>query len=825
MDNDIISPCTACELYTLAQHPCMQGVGPVPAKVMIVGEAPGAQEDLYGKPFVGASGEKLRNALKDVGINLDECYITNAVKCRPPMNATPNIKQIKACKPHLDAEIEAVKPEIIVAVGGIALKAFGIKQGITSVRGTVLDYNGIKVFPILHPAFILRQPQRERTFKADLAYLAREIQGKHRATDEGIPRTLVTTIDDLERMEADLLAKDTYAIGYDIETDYEETSNRIILLGLGKLDKNEKVTHVYAIPWEHPARSESALPLHRIQETVEKILEPKRPMKVAQNAYRFDNRHIRKRGIKPYLGYDLLLGAYLLDENSPHDLEFQAMTLLGSENWKSDVKYSVNYPLSKLAEYNFKDVIRMLQIVPIQRRLLASDKGLAKVFSYILMPAARMLEDVQEYGCWVDPVKFQETKTMLEAEKEAKYEELLATICEAVRERLPNIEDVDKKALAEEQLAAGYSGFNPGSPKQVGELLFGVLGLDILKRTEAGAPSTNGDILTMLNHPVAQAIVEWRKVAKLLSGYIHPWEEYLASSPDGRFHPTFKVHATVTGRLAATDPAIQTVPRESSVRSIITAPPGWVLVEADYSQIELRVACSIAQEPTMIQAFNEGQDLHSLTARDVVLGDPNAVVTKKERQDAKAINFGFLFCMSARGFRDYALANYGVSLTQKEAELRRHRYFQKYDGLSVWHRETKAIVRRDKQVRSPLGRIRRFPGINEVDKVMRSEMEREAINFTVQSTASDICLLAGIKLHKLLPQDKAHIVNFVHDAILFEVKEEYLDETIKTIHSVMTDMDTVLSDFAWCPSVPMEIEVKVGPWGNGKVWEIHKGGE
>ena len=788
--------CTACDLHKTCVTPCMAGIGRKPAKVMIVGEAPGAYEDIQGEPFVGASGNKLRETMMMYGLDPDECFITNAVKCRPPSNATPTAKQIRACKPWLEDEIREVQPEYIIAVGSIAWRALGGTGSITKVRGTVHELNGLKVYPILHPAYVLRQPNRERTFRADVAYIANLIND--RIDDEIVPYTIVTTSEQLFAMRDELLAEDTYAIGYDIETDYEETNNRIMLIGLAKMDKACDIK-TWVVPWEHPVRNEAELRYMDIVQVLKEVLEPPKPLKVAQNAYRFDNARIRTRGIKPYLGFDTLLAAHILDENSPHDLGFLARTYLGVKDWKSDVKYSINYPFSKLAAYNAKDLGYMMKVMLKQQEQLRQDIGLGKVFAYIMMPIARVLEDVQEHGCYAVPEVLKETEAKLQKELEDKYQHLVSMIPEE------------------------FKNINPGSSQQVSELLFGALGLSPIKVSDkTGSPSTDADVLTRLEHPVATAIKEWREINKLITAYINPWKKYLMDSPDHRFHPTFKPHGTVTGRLSATNPSLQTVPRNAAVRRIISAPPGWHLVEVDYSQMELRIAASVSNELTMIEAFREGKDIHTETARDVVLSDPTHEVTKEERQHAKAVNFGFLYGMSAYGFVNYAFVNYGVKLTLEEAEERRRRYFEKYPRLAEWHSEVKRELRRTEQIRSPLGRLRRFPGYKGLPNgdYVKSMMEREAINCAIQATGSDICLLAGIEIHNQLPRDKVCIVNFVHDSILFEIKEECLEEYLPIIISIMTDMDLLLRKFSWRPAVPIEVEAKVGPWGEGKVWNV-----
>lgn len=771
--------CENCTLGKTAKTPRLWGEGEAPNKVMVVGEAPGAAEDEFGRPFIGASGRLLRESLQRHGLSP---YITNVVKCRPPENAKPSRIHVKACLPYLLQEIEKVQPQLIIALGDTASKALGVEGAISKVRGSVVEVNGLKVLPCYHPAYVLRNPNQMRVFEGDLAYAARLLDGL--VVDEKIEYKIVYTLEDLQTAVEDL--KTSPAISYDIETDGDQTGTRILLVGLARMNPFRS----YVIPWEYPT---AFLPHAAVVSALKELLEPSAPDKAAQNAYRFDNQFLRARGIRPYLTFDTLLAAHLLDENSPHDLEYLSKRYLGVGDYKGKVKYADNFPMSVLAEYNARDSVYTLKVALAQSKEMTP--ALKRVFKTIIMPAARMLDDVTEHGVYVDAAKLLAVGRDLLNELDNQYQKLVSLVPEE------------------------FKNINPASSQQVGKLLYSALGLTPTNFTASGKPSTSADTLVTMKHPVAEAVVAWRATNKLLTSYIRPWKEFLEKSPDGRFHPKFKVHGTVTGRLSAVDPAIQTVPRTSAVRSVISAPPGWVLVEADYSQIELRIGCSIAQEPTMIAEIRSGIDLHTQTAKDIILCDPTAEVTKEQRQAAKAINFGLIYGMSSKGLMEYSAVNYGVEITLEEAVDRRIRFFNKYPGFLSWHKRVRDELRTTKQVASPLGRIRRFPGYDSASEYDQKEMEREAINCTVQATASDICVLAGLTLHRIMPQDRFHIVNFVHDAILMEVREDVLEEVLPQVKQVMTDVDRLLCKFEWRPSVPLDVEIKIGPWGGSQVWK------
>jgi DNA polymerase-1 len=276
----------------------------------------------------------------------------------------------------------------------------------------------------------------------------------------------------------------------------------------------------------------------------------------------------------------------------------------------------------------------------------------------------------------------------------------------------------------------------------------------------------------------------------------------------------------VTGRSSSAKPNLQNVPRESEIRSCIGSPPGWKLVEGDYSQVELRMAAHMAQEPTMIRIYRENGDIHTKTAC-ITTGKSPEEVTKEERKKAKAVNFGFLYGMGWRKFIEYAKASYGIDFTEEEAKNIRAAFFATYSALPPWHDRQRRIVKELGFVRSPLGRKRRLPEVYSTDDFARSEAERQAINSPVQAVPPDLTHLAVMQLSKMDGfWEECYLVAQVHDALLFEIREDVVDKWVPLIKGAMENMALVKKIFGIEFLVPIVADVTVGEaWGKGEEWK------
>ena len=830
--------CRLCNLYETCKTVCLMGQGPKNPDIMLVGEAPGATEDNGGLPFQGRAGQLLNKILDSKGLDRSKVYVTNAVKCRPPANATPNKTQVKACNPYLMQEIEAVKPKVIVTLGNTPLLAVTKKSGITKHRGEPLKMtfgsHTCTVIPTVHPAAILRNPKYRPLIEADLD--AVESFLKHGKIEDNLDQKKfkVHIVTNKKRLKECLHALErayvkNRLIAYDLETEgnqYWNPEKRIWLLGIA--DRDDRA---WVVPIEHPEspwkeNGTAVLKLFR------KYLETAWFWKAAQNG-KFDDGWLRARGIKSYLNFDSILAQHLIDENSPKGLEFLSMVHFKASNWgKGHIQFTYEYnkkgvcikepsSLKEMGKYNGIDCIYTRKLYAPLKAQLMDDEKLARIFKFISMPGSRLLVEVENNGLWIN--RKQLGKRYIEAKHNCdKAEQLLESFVPDDYWEIKN----KKKPKSN-----GKNKINWNSSDQVGEFFFsskrnGGLGLRIVEETRGGKPSTAEHTMIELKgkHPACDALLEYRKWAKYLNTYIEPWLEY-SNNHDSRMHPVFKIWGTVTGRLSSEHPNPQQTPRDKFLRTNIGAPDGWSFVESDYSQVELRVVAFLSGDPRMVQAYAVGDDIHSITACDLLgisRSELDASPNRKElRKMAKAVNFGYVYGMWWKKFKQYAKDNYGVEVTDEEAKQHRERFFKLYRGLKPWHDRQLRIVKKMKQVRAPHGRIRHLPDIDSSEEGISKEAGRQAINSPVQGFASgDLTLLSAILFDRIVKRffdpKKVKVVLLVHDAIMVEVKDDYLDEIIPVLKGVMENpplMEYFDLDF----TVPLVADVQVGPaWGEGK---------
>jgi DNA polymerase-1 len=317
-----------------------------------------------------------------------------------------------------------------------------------------------------------------------------------------------------------------------------------------------------------------------------------------------------------------------------------------------------------------------------------------------------------------------------------------------------------------------YAGreFNINSPKQLGVILFEELGLPPLKKTKTGY-STNAEILEKLRryHPIVQEVLEYRQLAKLKSTYVDGLLKVIA--PDGRIHTSFQNTVTATGRLSSTEPNLQNIPVRTTLgaemRKMFIAAPGNVLVDADYSQIELRLLAHIADDKEMQEGFRSGVDIHTITASQV-FGVPVELVTKSMRSSAKAVNFGIVY-----GISEFSLAQ-DIGVSRNEAKAYMERYFEKYSGVRSYMNRIVAQAKEDGYVSTVMGRRRPLPEINSSNFNQRSFGERVALNAPIQGTAADIIKLAMIRVQNRLKTEglTGRLVLQVHDELIVECPQE-----------------------------------------------------
>jgi DNA polymerase I-like protein with 3'-5' exonuclease and polymerase domains len=344
--------------------------------------------------------------------------------------------------------------------------------------------------------------------------------------------------------------------------------------------------------------------------------------------------------------------------------------------------------------------------------------------------------------------------------------------------------------------------------------LFGDLKLPIIRETEKGNASTDEGVMKHLakQHPAPLKLLEYRLWTKRLNTYFDPWIYY--ADHLSRIHPTYKPHGTVTGRLSSVEPNLQQVPRDSVMRTVFGAAPGWVFMEADYSQVELRVAAMLAGESRMLRAFYTGVDIHLQTATEVS-GIPIDQIDKETRKKAKSYNFAIIYDVGPETLKDYAFEKFDVTISLQEAEDAIRKWFKLYPRFRPWHDRQRRLAERYERVYSPIGRVRHLPDVRSRNYSVRNEAFRQAINSPVQSFASDLMLLSLVQLTASFNPTRARIVGTVHDSILFEVREGHVEAAMAEVKETMEGIGTVVKrKFGYEIDVPLEADIKVSThWG------------
>lgn len=310
------------------------------------------------------------------------------------------------------------------------------------------------------------------------------------------------------------------------------------------------------------------------------------------------------------------------------------------------------------------------------------------------------------------------------------------------------------------------------------------VGLKAIEKTAKGVPSVGSDVLVnYVGNPVVDDLLEYRRLTKLET-FIKSWEEIQV---DDRIYPSFNITAR-TGRTTCNNPNLQNIPQDKNVRNLIEARPGWKILECDLSQVELRVASIFSGDENMQHAYQSGSDLHSKTTT-LLFGDTSNLSKqeqKRKRTFSKSLNFGYLYGMSAKTFVQYA-KGFGLNITEEYSEELRDNFFKAYPTLIEWHKNCVEFARANGYTWSPIGRKRFLPDINSSNFRARGQAERQSINSGVQGFASDMCTsaLADIVFSDKIDHDRCIVLGSVHDAILFEIRDDYVEEVAPKLKYTM----------------------------------------
>lgn len=480
-------------------------------------------------------------------------------------------------------------------------------------------------------------------------------------------------------------------------------------------------------------------------------------------------------GIELPLDEDVMLLSYVYDMGGRKSLKYLANKYFGTPDWDIETKEKGKFT-DKMVNYLKQDLYWTWRLfVELSGRLTPM---MQKVYRYIALPSYCAYRIVERNGIQLNMEKLETTIVDFTNKRDALKNELIS---------IKNI--------------------NWNSPSQVSDYLINECLLPVLKRTAKGAPSIDAEVLktySSMGYPIVDKYLEYKYYDKALGTFLLRWKK---DQVNGRLHPTFNIDTTRTGRTSCENPNLQQVPRDLALRTLFTARPGYQFIEADQSQVELRIAAEYAHEDTMLEIYKTGGDLHSKTAK-ATTGKED--ISKEDRRRAKAVNFGFLYGMSAKKFVEYAHTSYGVDFTQAEAEHYRDRFFASYSKLNPWYKKQHQECLTEGGVFTKFGRFRKLPEIYSDNFKDKSGAERKSINTPVQSTASDILLCGMIEIVNTCPD--VIVCGTVHDSILMEVPNEKAEELRLKVKHIM-EHPQLLKEFGIELEVPLCVDAPLGDWG------------
>lgn len=729
------------------------------------------------------------------------------------------------------------KPRCIVPMGEHAARSvLGRSVAITKARGIPVQHQGATVFPLLAAGFVHRIPEHMPTFEADLSTLSNL---KENGWVDLAARESDRQYEWCEDLSA-LIANPPALLSVDTETtglDHRAPGFRVITVQLSYREGHALVCPIHEGYW--PAWQVDPAGLVRLRGQLEQLLTDPSIKKLAHNM-KYDDGALRAEGITVEGWHDdTQMMAFGVDENMMQKSLDEcvrrwvpAMAGYADEfNQTVDKSRMLEVPHDKMLGYAGGDTDAALRLFNVLDPMLRADQRQYNAYRRIHIPALLTFgRIIEQWGMLVDRDRLREFGVEVSAFLASEYRELIRSVPVAVRRK---------------HLAMGKE-LKFSRPEFMKDILFSPQGFNLtpvvftkttkdLEDPSKREPSTSTkDHLPFFFDRGDAAgdfcvrIAEYQKAEKLRGTYIgedsevrdHRTGLWQYISPAGRIHPSYKLHATVTGRTASDNPNGQNFPKRGRFakpyQKIFLPSPGFKLVNCDLSQIELRLAAWMAMDPTMLEVYRTGGDIHTTTAMATMGVTPEqwAQLSKAERKlartKAKAVNFGFVYGMGWRGFRTYAKTQYGVDYTEKEAEQTRVRFFQTYSKLPAWHESMKEQAHRYGHVRALHGTARHLPSIKSRDSGIAAMSERQAINSPVQRLGSDLGLIAMTRFSRQADPNIHRIIGFVHDALVLEVRDGYEQEGIEALLYAMEDVTPLRQWFGITPPLPIKAEADIG---------------
>lgn len=598
-------------------------------------------------------------------------------------------------------------------------------------------------------------------------------------TEQSGPDTLdeadvnyTTAVNEAEIQNVVKQLKNAKELSFDTETDSKDP----IVANMVGISLSAKAGVAFYIP----VNVEGALPQDKVLSILEPLLTNLETVKVAQN-FKYDYLVLLRAGLKvegPV--FDTMVAGYLLDASQKISMDALAKTYLNYKpvsietligKGKSAISMD-QLPYSEIADYACEDADVTYQLWTLLKDKLKEDE-LDEIAREIEFPLIRVLAHMEKEGVSIDV-------------------DMLDQFSEELTEDLEKLEKKIFDISGEE--------FNLNSPKQLGEILFDKLDLPAGKKTKTGQYSTSESVLTKLapDYEIPSMVLDYRSLSKLRSTYVDALPK-LVNKESGRIHTELNQTVAATGRLSSSNPNLQNIPirteRGREIRKAFVPAEGYKILAADYSQVELRVIASISGDDNMIQAFKNGEDIHSRTAKEVFGLESLDEVTPDQRRKAKEVNFGIPYGVSA-----YGLAS-RLGISNEEGKEMIDQYFERFPGIQDYIDETVKKAKDNGYVTTLLGRRRYIPEINSRNWNVRGFAERTAINMPIQGTAADIIKLAMIQIDKFLrgSRHKSRMLLQVHDELIFEIHEDETEELPEKLKLMMENAYTL--------DVPLDVEI------------------
>ena len=820
--------------------------------IAFVGESPGREDERMKLPLIGEAGRILKEQASIAGLSEYNCFIANSAMCFIPKE---DLKQkqintiLSTCRSHLEKALNITKPKVIVTLGALAAKQIIKATSLAPIRGTFIWSEEFKcwVFPTFHPSYCLLKPSSLDLLAADLYRLKTFLRsGCELPAANGGEMSV-----EIRESIADILNSSS-GVSYDTETqglDYINPTNVMISYSIATSESqayqvmlheltSESDPEAFTIPWEVGKGKKKVWTTLYVKRSsnfdlklseLRQLFESNKIKKVMMNG-NYDIHHTNAlfknagQSLPELNNYtiDIQLLAHLVNENlyarSSLEQLRKSFTVISSQydsefNSGFDKSNMLSVPKDSLAVYAGADACVTYSAAKGLVRALNDDPEKERIqfyFKNMVMPVTtKVLYTLEQNGILVDMNELPNVKNELLQQQDYLYLKLMAAIPNSIKEKYR-----DKRS--------------PEAPltktNMIREMLYTKEGLNIpmmkdkkKKETDSVDKKIRVELLSRKLSKKASEFIsdynQWTVLNTLLTRYVAGIEK--AVRIDGRIHSSFSLGVAATGRSASSSINLQNIPKRGElakiIRKLFVAPPGYVLISADASQAELRFMALLAQEPTMLEIYREGGDIHGKTA-EVVTGKTREEMTEAEykeaRQKSKAVNFGFLYGAGWRTFQRVAKIDYGVEVSDADAQQIRELFFDKYSAIKDYHRKVKSFCHQHKYVISPLGRVRHLPEIDSTDDKVVKDTERQALNHAIQSVASDSVLLSALEIMKVCPPEECTPVLFIHDDLTFQVREDLVDKYARIIKHHM--INPPLEQFGVNLNLPLGSDTQVG---------------